>query len=44
MPTNLRTLLIALVIAVFAVMPAHAARQALVIGNDNCTSATRTPR
>ena len=36
MPT--RTLLIALVIAMYAVIPAHAARQALVIGNDNYTS------
>ena len=36
-----RTLLIALVIAVFAVMPAHAARQALVIGNDNYTSVSK---
>jgi formylglycine-generating enzyme required for sulfatase activity len=33
MPANLRSLLIALVIAMFAVMPAQAARQALVIGN-----------
>ena len=36
-----RTLLIALVIALFAVMPAHAARQALVIGNDNYTSVSK---
>ncbi len=33
MPINLRTLLIALVIAMSAMMPAHAALQALVIGN-----------
>ena len=33
MPAYLRTLLIALVTAIFVVMPAHAARQALVIGN-----------
>ena len=33
MPTKLRTLLIALVTAMFVVMPVHAARQALVIGN-----------
>ena len=32
-PNNLRTLLLALAIALFAVMPAHAALQALVIGN-----------
>ena len=36
MPT--RTLLIALVIALITVMPAHAARQALVIGNDDDAS------
>jgi formylglycine-generating enzyme required for sulfatase activity len=36
-----RTLLIALVTALFAVMPAHAARQALVIGNDNYTSVSK---
>ena len=33
MPAYLRTLLIALVIAMFAMPPAHASRQALVIGN-----------
>ena len=38
MPINLRTLLIALVIAL-STMPAHAARQALVIGNGNYTNA-----
>ena len=36
-----RTLLIALVTALFAVMPARAARQALVIGNDNYTSVSK---
>ena len=35
MPT--RTLLIALVIAIIAVIPAHTARQALVIGNDDAS-------
>jgi formylglycine-generating enzyme required for sulfatase activity len=36
-----RTLLIALVIALLAAMPARAARQALVIGNDNYTSVSK---
>jgi len=38
---SIRTLLIALVIALLAVVPAHAARQALVIGNDNYTSVSK---
>ncbi len=41
MPIKLRSLLIALVVAMFVVMPAHAARQALVIGNDNYTSVSK---
>ncbi len=36
-----RTPLLAPVIAMFAVMPSRAARQALVTGNDNCTSVSK---